>query len=91
MLAHMRAKTNILDIHTKKPVITKVLVNRAMIFDVLDGIQQTLEELGIGTKSHIEVMNEIRFNASFSHEFRQNIYPELEEFLYELYAKAAEK
>ena len=86
----LRPKSKVVDIKTRKPVRIKVAVDRDTILDVLDALEQSLEELDLHPDNRIDAENtilEMKFCACFNPEFRRDIYPDLEELLYELYER----
>ena len=68
-------------------------MDRETFFDILDAIELLIQELDISpdkrtiARSNIE---EMKFCACFSSEFRRDTYPDLEEFLSDLYERVNE-
>ena len=86
---HLRMRAKVINIKTRKPVFTKTLVTRDEFFDMADAVKDTLAELrNIDISTAVKILNEMKFCACFDYKFRQDIYPELEELFYDLYARS---
>src|SRR5215467_6453802 len=72
----------------KKVVLTKMIIDREMFCDILDAIRDVIEELpNIDGSTAINILKEMRFVGCFDYNYRNKIYPELEELFYELYER----
>ena len=70
---------------------TKTFVTRTEFFDMVDAVENTLAELKIvDVSTAMKILQEMRFCACFDNKFRTDIYPELEELFYDLYARSQE-
>jgi len=65
-----------------------MIIDREMFCDILDAIRDVIEELpNIDGSTAINILKEMRFVGCFDYNYRNKIYPELEELFYELYER----
>jgi hypothetical protein len=82
----MRVKhPKVIDIKTKEPIVTKIIVTQQEFEEMCDCVATNLEDLNLLKPSIIKILNEMKFCARFNYEFRNTTYKDLEEYFYELY------